>query len=379
LQKILLKGFAILAIVIMSLGVMALVIFFFQDQYKKQLWDPRTAALVNGVPILREAVEDVLRVGSNPPLSAETETDGSISISLILEKLIEEELVRQAAAQEGVTVSEEEVADFLENIRRSWGCVGEDNDSFRCQLPKGRELDSLSVAIRQRILVIRMAELATARKAKRSKAAWDSYLADWTKKRSLPAVFKARAVLTDKTEETYKLLTKKTKNPPSFEDLIERLKDGGAAYILSDSLYLDPSKAEKGIFQGQNLPLALKIASESPNRLSEVLVLPESYAVIEILDVIPPSSPQELAYAARGSYENSVSDKAFKDFIDEIRAKSVIEINPNFPELVSKSYAERKEAEPKAEPKAEPEPEPEPNPEPETEAKAETEALAKEM
>jgi hypothetical protein len=360
LPKILRKGLKILAIALLSLGFLALVIFFFQDQYKKQLWDPRTAALVNGVPILREAVEDVLRVGSHPPLSAETENDGSISISLILDKLIEEELVRQAAAKEGVVVSEEETAAFLENIRRSWGCSGrEENESFRCQLPKGRELDSLSVAIRQRILVNRMADLATARKAKRSKAAWDVYLADWTLKHSLPSVFKARAVLTDKTEETFKLLTKKTKSPPGVEELLSRLKEGGAAYILSDVLYLDPAKAEKGPFAGQNLSEALMKAWESPSRLSEVLVLPESYAVIEILELLPPASPEELALAARGSYENSVSDKAFREYLSEIRAQSVIEINPNFPELVSRSYAERRAAEARGELKSEAQAEPE--------------------
>jgi hypothetical protein len=346
LTNILKKGLLSLLIVTVTAGILALVIFFFRDHYKKQLWDPRTAALVNGRPILREAVEEVLRVGSNPPLSAETEANGSIPISLILEKLIEEELVRQAAEREGVTVSDEEAADYLENIRLSWGCSSDDNDSFRCQLPKGKELDSLRVAIKERLLLNRMAELATARKGKRSKKEWDGYLEEWTIKNSLPTVFKARAILTDQTEESLKLLTQKTKKPPFFDDLVTRLKEGGAAYILSDTLYLDPGKADKGLFKTENLSLALQKAWESPNRLTEVITLSESYAVIEILDALPPLSPEELAKAARGSYENRVSVKAFNEFLDEIRADSVIEINPNFPGLSSYGSSKKGDSSP---------------------------------
>ncbi|MDR2350600.1 MAG: SurA N-terminal domain-containing protein [Deltaproteobacteria bacterium] len=331
MKKILKKGLAILATLAVTLGLLALGVSLFRDYYKKQLWDPRTAATVNGVPILRDAVDEVLRVGSNPPLTAETDAEGSISIRQILDKLIEEELVRQAAEREGIVVADSEVAGYLDEIRLSWGCREPDGENFRCQLPKGKELDSLVRAIRQRLLLEKTAALVSGRKGRRSKIEWEKYLEEWTVRHSLPGVFKARAILADKSEEVLKLLTPKSETPPDLKTLEAKLKEAGAPYVVSETLYLNPRKPAAGLASVENLREILLEALDTPGRLTPVIGLNESYAVLEVTDLLPAASAGEMALAARRSYEDHVREKAFREFLEEIRAAGTIEINPNFP------------------------------------------------
>jgi hypothetical protein len=183
----------------------------------------------------------------------------------------------------------------------------------------------------------KVTRLITGRKGKRSKKDWDKFLEEWTISHNLTTVYKARAILADKTEEAYKLLTMKSKTPADFSTLEVRLRDAGAAYILSETLYLDPRRMGKEVFETDKLSQVLKKAYESEERLTEVLSLGQSYVVLEVIELLSPLSPEDLAMAARGSYEGLVKGEAFKEFMDEMRKNSVIEINPNFPELTTTS------------------------------------------
>ncbi|MDR2460343.1 MAG: SurA N-terminal domain-containing protein [Deltaproteobacteria bacterium] len=335
MAKFLQTGLKFVLVIIGTAILLVLGLFLVEEHYKKQLWDPELAALVNGRPITRDEVEQVLKIGSHPPLAAELEAPGSLSIAFILEKLIDEELLRQAAEREGLAVSEEEVNEFLRDIRRSWGCSEDDADSFRCQLPKGEDLASLKEAIEEQLLLNRMASLVSSTHGRRTKKEWDDYLEKWTIAHALPTIFRARAILVDKTSEAKELVleilnAEGNAYVENLEDLEDRLNEAGYSFVLSSILYLDPRGPVVGIIDPEELARELNNAANGPRPLTSVLELKESYAVIEILEVIEPLSPEELAHAARGSYESQVRDQAFRDFIDKLRAEAVIEINPNF-------------------------------------------------
>ena len=101
---------AALALVILQYGVGRL-----NERYKKQLWDPDTAALVNGRPVRRQAVDELLALGFYPPLSfQEGAGSGAVELNQLLGLLIEEELVLQAAEKEGLAATEAQAAEYLE-------------------------------------------------------------------------------------------------------------------------------------------------------------------------------------------------------------------------------------------------------------------------
>ncbi|MDR2353184.1 MAG: SurA N-terminal domain-containing protein [Deltaproteobacteria bacterium] len=311
-------------------AILGVGLWFFQERYKKQLWDPGTAAIVNGVPISRKAVEDVFRVGFYPTVTTERSSTGAISMEQILERLIEEELVRQAAHAAGLMVTEEEALAYLEDIKKSWGCVN--NPSFRCQLPKGQELDSLMAAIRDRILLNKVIAMVSRTRAKRSQKDFELFLQQWARQNKLPIIYQTRALLAEKKPEVLTILEDPKNRQGGFDTLVAKLKEKALAFVISDNLYLDPRKeAGASLFPEVDLFVTLLDASNDPQKLSTVLSLSESYVVLEVLSVTDNISPEELVRGARLNYESQVSDTAFREYVIELKSRATITVNPNFP------------------------------------------------
>jgi hypothetical protein len=331
LPRFLRKG-AVAALLVLAVGALALGgTRFFRERYQKQLWDSNAAALVNGVPISRESVEAVLRSGFYPPLTAE-EAPGALSVETILERLIEEELVRQAALERGISVSEEETRGFLEEARLSWGCQGPEDASFGCRLPKGEALDSLIDATQRRLLLRKLFQSVFLREGRRASRDWEKYLLNWSETHSLPTLFAGRALLTEKTPRALRILDSPRYRRGGLDALTQKLEEEGLAFLLSETMRLDarPGKAA-ALFPTENLGAELTMALEDPQKLTRALPLAESYWVFAVSAVVPRPSPEKLARAALRDYESAVADAAFKAFLHEQRGRAAITVNPNFP------------------------------------------------
>jgi hypothetical protein len=311
-----------------SLPVMG--VWVFQELYKKQLWDPRHAALVNGRPVLREQVEEVLKIGLYPPVAAESGEPGTITMRQILDKLIEEELVMQAAEREGLAVTDEEVEAFLDAHLGVWGCGGEGRRGYMCRVPRGEELESLKSALRRRILLEKAAYFAVGRRARREARDWERYLAEWSRAHTVPRVYEARALLAEKVPAALRVLRAQRSRSGGLARLEADLKAAGAGCIVSDPIMIDPSKASAG-FPAVDLEQDLASASTDPGHLTGVLELEESYAVLEVLSEVDPPTAEEMVRAARTGYEGRVAEDAFRAFVGDLWAEADIEINPNFP------------------------------------------------
>jgi hypothetical protein len=303
----------------------------FQELYSKQLWDPRHAALVNGRPVLREEVEEVLKAGLYPPLTAEGGEPGTITMRQILDKLIEEELVLQAAERAGLTVTDEEVGRFLEGHMLAWGCGEDARQGYLCRLPRGEELESLAASLRERLLLQKAVAYAAGRLGRRAARDWERFLAEWVQAHTVPRVYEVRALLSEKSPAALGILRSAKARAGGLGGLVDNLKAAGAGCIVSDPIYLDPGKAAVALAGAGDLGKALAAAAGDSQKLTAPFELAESYAVLEILKEVPPPTPEQIIQAARAGYEGRVADEAFRAFVRDLYKEAEIVINPNFP------------------------------------------------
>jgi hypothetical protein len=308
-------------------------VMLFQELYKKQLWDPRHAAQVNGRPVTRDQVEAVLKIGLYPPLAAESGEPGTITMRQILDGLIEEELVMQASEREGLGVTEEEVDAFLDAHLDVWGCGGGARRAYMCRVPRGEELEMLKSALRRRLVLEKAAYFAVGRRARRDARDWERYLSEWSGTHYLPRVYEARALLAEKVPVALRILRSERSRSGGLQRLEEDLKAAGAGCMVSDPIMIDPAKASPG-FQSTDLEEGLRAAAGVPSRLTPVMELEESYAVLEVLNEVAPPTPEDMVRAARVGYEGRVAEAAFRAFVSDLWAQADIEINPNFPGAV---------------------------------------------
>jgi hypothetical protein len=305
-------------------------LIFFESYYENQLWDSQTAALVNGRSISRFSVEEIMEIGLNPPLSLESKAPGTLSIGQILNRLIDEELISQAAAQEGILISDKMLDDYLLDFQKAWGC--ENPDSPICQAPKGQEMEAFVRALRQQLLLKKITSHIVTNRSQRSSDDWKIFWENWRLRYSFASIYKVKVLLAQKTEEgkkTINSLIKAKKN--TLDEVALKLREKGLAILVSQPLSMHPLDPNmRPFFEIKNLSLILSEALKSPNHLSSLEELVGSLVVFEVLEVSPAISPQDLVKAARSAYEQRVGDIAFRDWLQELRAKADIKINPNF-------------------------------------------------
>ncbi|MDR2339349.1 MAG: SurA N-terminal domain-containing protein, partial [Deltaproteobacteria bacterium] len=332
-----------------------------EGRYRKQLWDPGVVATVNGRPITRAKVDDLLRLGFYPPLALGGGTpQGAIGLSQVLDILIEEELVLQAAEKQGIVVPEEEVARLLALLEPSWQC--EDDSGRECWRPKGEELMALERAIRTQLMLASLTKGVSANEGRRVASEWEAFLAGWSRRHSMAQAYRTRVLLAERSPKARRLLASRPASGTSLDRLAAILDKGGVGHVLSDPLYMDPSgNGAAGLFPGVNLASELAKAAAAPDRLTGVLPLSESWGVVEVLETIQRPSPEEMTRAARERYESQVSARAFRAFVARQRAEAKIELNPNFPWDVGERPAPAQEAAPAQE---SPEPAGQESPEP---------------
>jgi hypothetical protein len=135
-------------------------------------------------------------------------------------------------------------------------------------------------------------------------------------------------VLTQVGDEASKIL--RTRGKVTLEDLAERLREAGLEAKVAGPMSLnlmspDTMKQFRSIGLGPELTRAMA----KPGKMTGPVRLASSLAVFEVLEVIKPIGPKELAQAAKIEYERQVGEKAFNLWLDNLRSEATIEINPN--------------------------------------------------
>ncbi len=269
-------------------------------------WNPDVAAVVNGRPIPRTDLDRVLEWGAYPRVGAGGETLGAATLPRILDKLIDERLILDEAEKVGFRVKEAEVDRAAADLASAW---------FGAKPPPA-ELSELRQALRNQILLRKMTEKVMAERRVLSVEEWERFREAWPKQR--PPRYRVRALLIPPVEETLAL----PRNPwGTLEQMAGQLKNVGLTSILSDPLWLVGARLDPAVAE------ALEKAA-AQGRLTDPIRLPESWVVYEVQDVDRGQPPVQDFQAARTAFEALAGEKAFRDWLAELRAGAEITVNP---------------------------------------------------
>jgi hypothetical protein len=310
------------------LGLVALA---FQRHYRRQLWDPETVALVNGHPIPREAIEEILSSGGGQSLTGESGSSER-TIRLKLERLVEEELVRQAAAECGLVIGQSEIDQGIRDYQASRECE-EHPGRPDCLAPRGQAMDSYSKAVAKRLLLERMTKLVSQRHARLDSRRWRIFWRDFLVKHAMVSVFKARILLAQDDPKVLDAL-ERAEGAGSLEAMADAVKAAGFTAMITEPMSLNLLDPETmALFDKAGLSEKLNSALKSPSRMTGPVRLVGSMAVFEAIEAVPRSDPEALAAAARESYQRMEGERAFKSWLADLRARAKIVINPAFQEF----------------------------------------------
>ncbi|MDR2198080.1 MAG: SurA N-terminal domain-containing protein [Deltaproteobacteria bacterium] len=302
---------------------------YVEERHGKRLWDPEILALVNGRPVKASSLDRLLKLGFYPPISLPEDPAGGVDPRRLLDALIEEELVLQAAEREGIEPGEKEIEEYLADLLPGRRCAGREGD---CPAPQGEDLEYFRRAARTRLILNETARRTALRLGRRAGSEWTAFQREWTRRHAGPRVYEARALLAEKSPRVKDILEKNLSSKGGLAHLEAKLRENGVPFVVSDAVFLDPSQPSAAkLFPGINLAEALREAASAPGGLSRVLPLEESWGVLEVARPVPKPAPEEMIRAARRGYESMVSDRAFREYMDELKREAAIEINPSFP------------------------------------------------
>ncbi|MDR1870323.1 MAG: SurA N-terminal domain-containing protein [Deltaproteobacteria bacterium] len=333
----------VLAAIAVILGLGTLV---FQRYYHRQLWDPETAALVNGQPIYRSALEAMMMAGLNPK-PGDPPRGAALTIRRNLDRLIIEELVRQEALKAGLTIPDAELANYLEAVKVSWPQPPGEINPLAGPRPEEPDLGRFLKAVRLRQQLDRLAQRVIPLEKRPTSLKWRTFWRDWLKKMPLSPVYRGRVLFVQATSEAKKLLDAVWKRDLAIEELEVQVRLGGFTTLLSRVMTINPlDQKVRAMFGGVSLREELAEAETKLPYLSRVFALPHSYAIVEVIAVQPAPEPAELAAAARKAFERELGREAFQKWVADKKRAAVIVINPNYPDLEEPSLDPNSPADP---------------------------------
>lgn len=280
---------------------------------REEPWDPEVAVVVNGRPISKAAVNRVLEWGFYPQLGQGGEREGAVTIHQILDKLIDEQLILAEADKNGLAVSEIEINQVENALDTAWFGVR----------PPPAELSELRQVLRNQILLRKMTEKVMAERRVLAADEWSRFWEGWPKNRT--SRYLVRALLIPPVHELPEI-------PARRKGTLDRLADffegEGFSVLVSDKFWLSAFKLEPEVAR------ALE-ASAAERRPAGPFRLEESWAAYEVLEVDPGLSPDDELRAAMVAFETLAGEKAFQDWLKELKAGADIKINPSLMGLES--------------------------------------------
>jgi hypothetical protein len=308
----------------------------FRYYYQRQLWDPKTAALVNGQPIYRAALEELMQAGLNPRQSAHPQ-GAALTIRQILDRLIIEELISQEAQKSGLTIPPEEMTAFIDQVRSFWPCQSQPQLPI-CQPTLGPEMAPFLKSVRQRQLLEKLAKKVIPGQIRPSSQKWRVFWRNWLVKMPLGPIYKVRVLFIQDSPGVEELIKKHWEKNLTIEELEVKIRLDGFTTLMSRAMSLSPrDPANRAVFGEVDLKEELKPQDDKFPYLAQAMKLPHSWAVVEVKDINPGLAPERLARAGRLAYEYEAGQEAFWQWVDQLKSRALIVINPNFPELIEPS------------------------------------------
>jgi hypothetical protein len=305
----------------------------FRSYYRRQLWDPETAAMVNGRPIYRSSLEAVMRAGLNPGPSVRP-GEAALTIRQILDRLVAEELVRQEALAAGLEIPDDEVNAYVAALRSSMECPKGGSKVPICQSPPAQGMDEFLKAVRARQQLEKLAQKVIPVLWRPSSPRWRSFWAEWLAKTPKGPVYRVRGLFVQANDEALKAAEKAWRRDLPLTELETKIRVEGFIAIFSRVMSVNPlDPNNKAIFGEADLGAELDPAGSTPPYLTKIFRLPNSYVVLEVQEIRPALDPEELAKAARKAFERAEGEAAFREWVEGLRRNAEIVINPNYLDL----------------------------------------------
>lgn len=271
---------------------------------QEQTWDPEVAALVNGRPIGKGAIDRVLEWGFYSDLGQPGERESTIP--LVLDKLIDEQLILAEAEKRGLTIADRYLDLTQSDLSTAWFGLS----------PPPAELGELRDALHNQLLLRKMTEKIMVERRVLSAVEWRAFWQGWPKNK--PPRYLVRVLLLPPVSQTPVF---PTQGRQDLEKIADRFERDGLAAIVSGPLWLNGDlfkPRDREVLEGG---LAKK-------RLAGPIRLDESWAIYEVLEMEPAPSPDDEFRAAQTAFENLAGERAFREWLKEVRAGADILVNP---------------------------------------------------
>jgi len=280
---------------------------------REKEWDPSVALLVNGRPVPRSAVDQVLEWGSYPSLGLGGEIEGAESLPMIIDKLIDEQLILAEAEKAGLTVTRAEVDEAAAALGTAW---------FGVQPPPA-ELDDLRRALRNHLLIHKMTGRIMVERRVLSAAQWRVFWDQWPQSRE--PRYLVRVLLLPGSDEPPELPEEKGL---TLSGLAGALEKRGLPVVLSEPFWLAGDSLAEGERQ--------MLAGLGRGRFSPPARLKESWAIYEVTDVDRGPDREEEFKKARAAFEERAGEEAFLNWLADLKARAKIELNPALAEMLAR-------------------------------------------
>lgn len=272
----------------------------------EESWDPEVAVLVNGRPIGKAAIDRVLEWGFYSDLGQPG--DREATIPLVLDKLIDEQLILAEAEKIGLTIEDQSLERAQSELGTAWFGVN----------PPPAELGELRDALRNQLLLRKMTEKIMVERRVLSASDWRDFWEGWPKNRA--PRYLVKVLLLPPVDHTPVF---PTRGRQDLEKLAARFGREGLAAIVSGPLWLNGELFDRKGRQVLEEGLAKK-------RLAGPIRLTESWAIYEVQEIEPAPGPAEEFRAAQTAFETLAGEKAFREWLEELRSGAEIKVNPVF-------------------------------------------------
>ena len=276
----------------------------------------KIAALINGEIISTEDISDqidIFLVSSPIPFNADTE---EMITRRVLAQAVELKLKNQAAEKEGISVSEEEINQQLNQWAKK-------NNTTLSAL-KNRGINKAALAANSK------AELAWI-KLIRKKYYQTGSLTQKEINETIEEVTKDMSV---KKYQVLEIFIKK-ENATGIEQLVEKLREDSRFELYAARFSEAPSAANGGnlgwINSGKMLSaLEMRLSKMSPGEVSDAILIGNGYYILKLLQVFDPAQNPDFTpnqEEIKVLLENQKMEAISKKLLQNLKQKAIIEIN----------------------------------------------------
>jgi foldase protein PrsA len=280
-----------------------------------------TIALVNGSPILGADVQSQLdQMKKASPQTFEGAEGSKRELEFkakILDSLIQIELIRQAAKELGVDVTDKQVDDYVTQLETQYGGAKGLADAMK---QSSVTMDQLKTSVRSRLLVD-----AVGKKVAKASAVTDAEMKAYYEQNL--GTFKTTA----QVHATHILFA--TKDKAQAEKVFDQVKKGGDFAALAKQYSTDPGSKDKGGDLGwapasQYVAEFAKAVGEM--KVNEVRLVESQFGwhVVKLLETRDASQKtfDEVKDQIKQILDQQAQSDAFTKYVDGLRAKAKIEV-----------------------------------------------------